>query len=217
MLGQNGETCFTRPTISCVCRADDDGFRREARADVAVAAIGREDRHARPVRNRDARLLGIGRAVEHRDVILAADRDPDLAAVLGEKRLVRRASDIGRVLDPVGGGIDEGHRIRGDRDDRERLAVGREAEPMDEDLALVERRQVHRLRIAEADDAEVLVGRRIDHRDGVGELLGGIDAVPAADGKVRRVGRKRRLSGMRRNACEQERGREKQHGGLFMS
>jgi hypothetical protein len=61
------------------------------------------------------------------------------------------------VLDPVGGGVDERHRIRGDRDDGERLAVGREAEPMDEDLALVERRQVHRLGIAEADDAEIAV------------------------------------------------------------
>ena len=48
---------------------------------------------------------------------------------------------------------------------------------MNEDLAFVEGRQVHRLWIAEANDAEVPVGRRVDDRDGVRELLGSVDPV----------------------------------------
>ena len=38
-------------------------------------------------------------SVEDGDVVLAAHRHPHLAAVLGEEGLVRRAADVGRVLD----------------------------------------------------------------------------------------------------------------------
>src|SRR5262249_35216141 len=71
------------------CRADSDGFRGETRADVAVAAIRREDRHARPVRDLDARFLIVSGAVEYGDVVLAADSYPDFAAIRAEKRLMR--------------------------------------------------------------------------------------------------------------------------------
>jgi hypothetical protein len=119
--------------------ADNDSFRREAAADISVFAVGREDRHARPVRNRDARFFAVCCAVEDGDIVLAAHRHPHLAAVLGKERFVRRASDISCVLDLVGGRIDEGDGIGGDRDDHECLAIRRETKPVDEHLALVER------------------------------------------------------------------------------
>jgi len=81
---------------------------------------------------------------------------------------------------------------------------------MDEDLALVERGQVHRLRIAETNDAEIRVARRIDDGDRVGELLGGVDAVFCAERKIRRIGRERRLPGVGCAAREQERAQEQQ-------
>jgi hypothetical protein len=55
-------------------------------------------------------------AVEHVDVVLAAHRHPDLLAVGREEGLVRRAADIGDVLDRVGRGVDEGDGVGADRD-----------------------------------------------------------------------------------------------------
>jgi hypothetical protein len=81
---------------------------------------------------------------------------------------------------------------------------------MDEYLSLVERRQVHGLRIAKPDDAEIRVARGIDHRDGVRKLFRSIDAVLAAYWKARRVGRDGSVSGLRRNAWEHKEGRENQ-------
>ena len=123
---------------------------------------------------------GAPERVSYGDVVLATHRYPGFAAVRSEERLMRRASDIGCVLHPIGCGVDKRHRVRGDRDDCERLAIGREAETMDEYLSLVERRQVHGLRIAKSDDTEIRIGRRVDDRDGVRKLLGSIDAVLAA-------------------------------------
>ena len=118
ILGQNGETWCHAPGDLMSCRVDDNGLRGKARADVAVAAIWGELVQSRPVWNRDTLLLGVKLAVEDCDVVFATDRNPDLAAVLRKEGLVRGTSDVGCVFDPVGGGIDEGHRIRGDRDHR---------------------------------------------------------------------------------------------------
>ena len=159
--------------------------RIERRADVAVFAVRRENLHAGAGRNLDPRLFLKARSVEDRDVILAAYGDPDLLAVGREEGLMRRAADIGRVLHGVGRGVDEGHGIAADRDDRDRLVIGRVAHAVDEDLAFVERTEIAGLRIAEADHAEELVVDRVSHRHGVGELLGGIDPVAMADRNVR--------------------------------
>ena len=89
------------------------------------------------------------------------------------------------MLDRVGGGIDEGHRIRSDRDDGKRLVVGREAHAVDKHLSLVERAEIAGLGIAEADDAEQLVVDGIGDGDGVGKLFRRVDAVAMADRNVR--------------------------------
>ena len=164
---------------------DDDGLRIERRADVAVLAVRREDLHAGAGGHLDPRLLLEGVAVEHRHIILAAHGHPDLLAVRREEGLVRRAADIGRVLHRVGRGVDEGDGIAADRDDRDRLVIGRVAHAVDENLPLVERAEIAGLRVAEADHAEELVVDRIGHRHRVGELLGGVDPVAMADRDVR--------------------------------
>ena len=97
---------------------------------------------------------------------------------------MRRAADIGGVLDRIGGGVDEGHGVGADRDHREVLWSGEKPMPWTSNLALVERAEIARLRIAEADDAEQLVVDGIGDRNGVGELLGGIDAVAMADRNI---------------------------------
>jgi len=105
----------------------DGGLGREGRADVAVFPVGREDRHAGAVGNDDAGLFFVGHAVEHRDVILPTHHHPDFLAVRREERLMRRAPDVRHVFDRVGGGIDEVHRIRADRDNRNGVMIGRES------------------------------------------------------------------------------------------
>ncbi len=103
---------------------DHHGLRGERGADVAVRSVGREDLHAGAVRHDDARLLFICLAVEDGDVALAADGHPDFFAVPCEERLVRSAPDVGGVLHRVGRGIDEGDRVRSDRDDGEGTGIG---------------------------------------------------------------------------------------------
>ena len=57
---------------------------------------------------------------------------------------------------------------------------------MDENLTLVERAEIGRLRIAQSDHAEELVIDRIGHRDRVRELLRGVKAVVMADRDIGR-------------------------------
>ena len=87
-------------------------------------AIFYRNLHAGPGRHLDAFLLGKVGGVDDADIVLAAHGDPDLLSIRREERLVRRTADIGDVLDCVGRGVDERHRIRSDRDDGERLVVG---------------------------------------------------------------------------------------------
>ncbi|MBO9135353.1 hypothetical protein J5289_20125 [Rhizobium sp. B230/85] len=120
----------------------------------------------RVVRDRQVDLVKVRRAM------LANPHWPYVAAVEG---LVRRAVHLGRVLDGIRRSIDERHGIRADRNDGDRLVVGREAHAVDENLALVERPQIARLRIAELDHTKKFVVDRIGDRHGVGELLGGVN------------------------------------------
>src|SRR5260370_12491118 len=113
---------------------------------MAVFAVGREDLHARHRRHLDARLLLKALPVEHRDIVLAANGYPDFLAVWREERLVRRAADIGRVLDRIGGGIDEGDRVAADRDHRGGLWIGPKTNAVNQQLALVHRTQIARRR-----------------------------------------------------------------------
>ena len=66
---------------------------------------------------------------------------------------------------------------------------------MHQQLAAIERAEAGRERIAKPDDAEQLVVDRIGDRDGVGELLGGVDAIAMADRNVGVGGRAWDLSG----------------------
>src|SRR5205823_691371 len=70
---------------------NDVGLGSEARADETVLAVGREDGHARAVRDLDAGLLGELRPVEHGNVVLPADRHPHFLSVGREERLARRS------------------------------------------------------------------------------------------------------------------------------
>ena len=75
---------------------------------------GRSRAHHQDARDDDARLLLIAIAVEDGDVVLPADRDPDLLAVRGEEGLVRRPADVRDVLHRVGRSVDERHGVRAD-------------------------------------------------------------------------------------------------------
>jgi hypothetical protein len=137
-----------------------------------------------------------GGGVEHRHVVFAAHRHPHLLAVRRVEGLVRRAPDVGGVLHRVGRGVDEGHRVRADRDDGERAVVRREAHAMHQHLAPVERAEVAGRWVAQADHAEQLVVHRVGDRHGVGELLGRVDPVPVAHGSVGVGSGTRRLAGV---------------------
>jgi hypothetical protein len=91
------------------------------------------------------------------------------------------------MLDGIGGRIDERHRVGPDGDDRERAVVRRETHAVNQQLAPVQRTQVAGRGIAQPDHAEQPVVGRIGDGDGVRELLGRVDAVPVADGHVRRI------------------------------
>jgi len=103
---------------------DDRDFRIERRTDIAVFAVGGEDLHPRSVRHHDPRLFLVADGVEHGDIVLATHGHPDFLAVGRKEGFMRRAADIGRVLDHVGRGIDEGDGIRSDRDHGQRAVIG---------------------------------------------------------------------------------------------
>ena len=108
---------------------------------------------------------------------------------------MRRAPDIGDVLDGVGRGIDEIHGIRADRDHGNGAMIGRKSHAVHQQLAPIERTETGRQRIAEPDHAEQLVVDGIGDRDRVRELLRGVDAIAMADRDVGIGGSARDLSG----------------------
>ena len=127
---------------------DDDRFRSEGRADIAVHSVRRKNLHAGSGRNRDPRLLHERVRVQDSDVVLAAHRDPHFIAVGREKRFVRRPAHVGHVLRGICGGVDEGDRVRSDRDDRDGPVIGGISNAVHEHLAAIERAHVARLRLS---------------------------------------------------------------------
>ena len=79
--------------------------------------------HTGSVRNDDARLLVVRRGIDDRHVALASYTDPHLFSVRCEERLVRRATDVSRVLHRIRRGIDERDGIGANRNDRDRAMV----------------------------------------------------------------------------------------------
>src|ERR1700761_2023546 len=78
---------------------------------------------------------------------------------------------------------------------------------MHQELAAIERAEIARLRIAQADHAQQFVADRIGDRDRVGKLLGGIDAVGMADRNIGGGGGAGRLaSESRRGEGESKKG-----------
>jgi hypothetical protein len=93
------------------------------------------------------------------------------------------------VFDGIGRSIDERHGIRADGDHPERPVIGREAHPVHKQLPAIQRAQIGRLRIAQADYAKHLIAGRIGDRDRVGKLLCRVDPVAMADRHIR-IGRR---------------------------
>jgi hypothetical protein len=62
--------------------------------------------------------------------------------------------------------------------------IGRKAQSVHQQLAAIERAEARRQWIAQPDDPEQLVVDRIGDRHGIGELLGGVDAIAMADRNV---------------------------------
>ncbi len=159
---------------------DDIDHRVEARDDEGQPAVRVEHHHARPAGGLDATRFLEGGRVDDGNIVFASHHHPDLASVRREEAFVRRAADVGDALDLVRGGVDEGDGIGtvGDRD--QRLVVRREAQAVHVDLALVQRREHVRAQVAQTDLAQQGVGGRVDHRDRVAVLVGGVDAVLGA-------------------------------------
>src|SRR5712664_2233890 len=163
---------------------DDFGLWCKGGADIAVFAVGGEDRHARTVGNGNPCLLLVSCAVQFGDVVLAADGDPNLTAIHRIERLVRGAPDISYVLYTIGRGIDEVHRIRADGDNGNGAVIGRKPHAVHQKLALIERTEIGRQWIAKTDGAEELVVDGIADGDSVRVLFGGVDAILMANGNV---------------------------------
>src|SRR5712675_3152455 len=77
---------------------DDYGLWCKGRADIAVFAVGGEDRHARTVGYGNPCLLLVSCAVQYGDVVLTANDHPHFFAVHRKERFVRRAPNISYVL-----------------------------------------------------------------------------------------------------------------------
>src|SRR6516162_7059554 len=183
---------------------NDDGFRTEAGADISIFAVGREDRHAGPIRHRDTGLFLKARAVEDGEIVLAANADPNLLSVRRKEGLMRRTAHVGYVFDPVRCRVDKCHGVGADGHHGERAMIRRKSHPMVQQLSAIERAEISRGRIAEANDAEQLVVGRINDRHGVGELVRRVEAVAMTYRDVWRVRGARSLSRKRGSDTEEQ-------------
>src|SRR5262249_60570452 len=102
---------------------NNDGFRAEARADISIFTVGREDRHAGPIRHGDAGLFLEGLAVEDGDIVLATYGYPNFFAIRRKEGFMRRAADISYVLNSVRCRVDKCHGIGADRYNCERAMI----------------------------------------------------------------------------------------------
>ena len=166
---------------------DDDGFRAEAGADISIFAVGREDRHSWPIRHRDTGLFLEGLAIKDGNIVLATNADPNLFPVWRKEGFMRRATDIGHVLNSVRCRIDERDGVGADGYHCERAMIRRKSHPVHQQLPPVERTEISRRRIAKANDPEQLVVDGINDRHGVGELVRRVEAVAMTYRDVWRV------------------------------
>src|SRR2546430_12927848 len=109
---------------------NDNGFWAEAGADISIFAVGRENRHTRPIRHRDAGLFLKGLPVEDSDIILATYGDPNFFAVLRKEGFMRRAADIRYMLNSVRCRVDKRHGVRADRHHCERAMIRGKSHPV---------------------------------------------------------------------------------------
>src|SRR5439155_15699956 len=124
--------------------------------------------------------------IDDRQVALASYDNPHLFSVRREKRVVRGAADVVRVLQRIRRGIDECDGIGANRDDSDPAMVRRESHAVYEKLTAIEWAQVSRCRVAQSNDPKKLVVGGIRYRNRVGKLFSRVYAVAMADGYVRR-------------------------------
>src|SRR5262245_6242288 len=178
---------------------DDDGFWAEAGANISIFAVGREDRHSGPTRHRDTGLFLEGLAIKDGNIVLATNGDPNLFPVWRKEGFMRRATDIGHVLNSVRCRIDERDGVGADGHHCERAMIRRKSHPVHQQLPPVERTEISRWRIAKANDAEQLVVDGINDRHGIGELVRRVETVAMTNRDVWRVRGARSLSRNRGN------------------
>src|SRR5215472_11203511 len=187
MSGQNGLSCLTCPMILCpaVAMTTVSGLKLEQT--YPYLPSGEKIVMPGPFGTGDTGLFLEGLAVEDGDIVLAANGDPNLFAVRRKKGLMRRAADIGHVLNSVRCCIDERHGVRADGHRCERAMIRRKSHSVHQQLPPVERTEISRRRIAKANDPEQLVVDGINDRHGVGELVRRVEAVAMTYRDVWRV------------------------------
>src|SRR5258707_3871346 len=213
------ERAFLLDTPDDVVRAsgNDDGFWAEAGADISIFAVGREDRHAGTIRHRDTGLLLKALAVEDGYIVLAAYGDPNFFAIRRKEGLMRRAADIGNVLNSVCCGIDKCHGVGADRHRCERTMIGRKSHPVHQQLPSIEWAEISRRRVTKANGAEHLIVGRINDRHGVGELVRRVETVAMTYRDVWRVRSAGSLSRKRGNDTGQQQGQCEAESHCFSS
>jgi Domain of unknown function (DUF305) len=84
---------------------------------------------------------------------------------------------VTQLQEITGRGVDEVHRIRTDRDNRDGAMIRRKSHAMHQLLTLIEWTEIRGQRIAKADGANELVVDGIGDGDSVRVLFGGVDAI----------------------------------------
>src|SRR5947208_16619589 len=97
---------------------------------------------------------------------------------------MRRTPHVNDAFDLIRCGIDQGDRIRSNRNDSQRLTVRRKTESVNKKLPFVERTQSSRHRVAKSYNTEQLVLSWIDYRNRVRRLIRGVNAVMTGDWNI---------------------------------
>src|SRR4030095_1336936 len=158
---------------------------REAIAYERILAVRPEHGHAWTVGQFDALRLLHPRGINYRYVIFTAHRYPKLTSIRGEECFMWRSTDVHDAYNFVCRRVNQSYRIRSDRNDSQRLAVGRITESVNKKLPLIERTQSSRHRVAKSYNTDQLVLGRINHRNRVRSLIGRVNAIVARDWKIR--------------------------------
>src|SRR6516164_26401 len=80
---------FYLPNDLVLGGGDNNRFRAEARANIAIFSVRRKNRHPRPIWHRDTDLFIKSLAIEDSDIVLTSNANPDLFAVRRKECLVR--------------------------------------------------------------------------------------------------------------------------------